>query len=327
MSGSVEIIALGDRERWLAEDARDGRPAQAWHYASAIARSGLEPRLALVSAGGARLRVPYYEREWRGERDIATWLGLSGASIAGEGSAPWALWREYAVAQGWVAGYVQLAHDAVPALHPDDRIASSNEVFVLDLDAGDPLALAAEIVRRKVRRAERAGVEAVDDPRRLADAFVRLYPQALERRQANATYQLDEPGMRALVAQPGAVVVGAALAGEVEAVAVFPRAGERAEYLCNACSEAGRELAAWQIARAMALLRAEGVRELNLGGGVAAGDGLHQFKARFHGRRHPLRSLQQVFAPARYAQLCADAAPVDGGWFPAYRRPDATGRG
>jgi hypothetical protein len=324
MSARVEILTLADRERWLAEDARDGRPSQAWHYAQAIARPDLAPCLALVTDGSSRLRVPYYEREWRGARDIATWLGLSGASASDAAPAPWQAWRAHAVARGWVAGYLQLADDALPAVHADDTLASGNEVFFLDLDDGDPLARASEIVRRKARRAARDGVVAGEDPAALADALVALYPGTMQRLGAHGAYRHGEAALRAIAAIPGALLAGAVLAGRIEAVAVFLVAGARAEYLCNACTERGRDFAAWQIAWAAGRLRERGVRELNLGGGVRPGDGLHQFKTRFHGRARPLRALHQVYDPARYRALCVEAGRVEAdGWFPAYRRAPA----
>jgi len=323
MSLDVQIISLSDPDRWRAELAIDGRPSQAWDYLSAISRPGAEPRLAIVQAEGARMVLPFIERDWQGSVDIATPLGLSGASMQPASTAPVALWREYAISRGWVAGYIQLADDLdIGALGDLDQVVAGNEIFLLDLRGADAMAPASEIVRRKLRRAVKHGVALARDPVMLADALVRLYPDTMARLGASSVYRHDEAGLRQLANLEGAVVVGAIVDGAVESVSVFLRAGRRAEYLCNACSPQGRDLAAWLISEAAKILQADGAIELNLGGGVATGDGLHQFKARFNARPRRLRSLRQVYDKARYLELCAARGTgSDGGWFPAYRAP------
>jgi hypothetical protein len=323
MSLDVQIIPLSDPDRWRAELAVDGRPSQAWDYLSAISRPGAEPRLAVVRAQSARMVLPFIERAWQGTVDIVTPLGLSGASMQPASTAPVDLWRDYAVSRGWVAGYIQLADDL--EIEPRcelDKVVAGNEIFLLDLTGSDAMASASEIVRRKLRRAVKLGATLVRDPVSLADALVRLYPDTMARLGASSVYLHDEAGLRQLAKLEGAVVVGAAIDGEVESVSVFLRAGGRAEYLCNACSLPGRDLAAWLISEAAKILQAQGATELNLGGGVATGDGLHQFKARFNARPRRLRSLRQVYDKARYLELCAARGTgSDGGWFPAYRAP------
>lgn len=323
MSHDVQIISLSDPDLWRAELAVDGRPSQAWDYLSAISRAGAQPQLAIVRAGGARLVLPFVEREWSGCVDIATPLGLSGASMQPVSAAPFAAWREYAISRCWVAGYMQLAEDLeVEPASELDRMVAGNEIFVLDLAGSDPMLSASEIVRRKLRRSLGNGTVLVRDPAVLADALVRLYPDTMARLGANAVYLHDEAGLRQFTKLAGAVAVGAAVDGIIESVSVFLRHGRRAEYLCNACSMQGRDLAAWLIGEAVKLLQADGASELNLGGGVVAGDGLHQFKARFNGRPRRLRSLRQIYDKARYLELCAASGAVQAGdWFPAYRRP------
>jgi hypothetical protein len=323
MSHDVQIIPLSDPDRWRAELAVDGRPAQAWDYLSAISRAGATPQLAIIRAGGARLVLPFIEREWSGSVDIATPLGLSGASMQVPSAAPFAAWREYAIGRRWVAGYIQLAEDLqIEPASELGQVVAGNEIFLLDLAGADPMLSASEIVRRKLRRTLKDGTVLVRDPAVLADALVRLYPETMARLGANSVYLHDEAGLRQFTLLEGAVAVGAAVDGIVESVSVFLRLGHRAEYLCNACSVQGRDLAAWLIGEAVKSLKTDGATELNLGGGVVAGDGLYQFKARFNGRPRRLRSLRQVYDEARYLELCAagDAGQA-GDWFPAYRRP------
>lgn len=106
MRNEVRILSVEDRDGWEAEHEDGGLPSQSWHYAHALNASRIEPRLAVVCAKGARMLILFFEREWRGRTDIATVPGLSGTSISPISSAPLSLWREYAAAQGWVAGYI-----------------------------------------------------------------------------------------------------------------------------------------------------------------------------------------------------------------------------
>ena len=81
MIDDLQIVSLDERDRWEAAHRIDGLPSQSWRYASALNASGIEPKLAVVTARGARMLLPFFEREWLGTTDIATIRGLSGASI------------------------------------------------------------------------------------------------------------------------------------------------------------------------------------------------------------------------------------------------------
>ena len=76
---------------------------------------------------------------------------------------------------------------------------------------------------------------------------------------------------------------------------------------------------------AMQELRAAGVRELNLGGGIHPGDGLSEFKQRLGAQRSPTIALKQVFDQARYDAACVAVGvePTLDGYFPAWRRRPA----
>jgi hypothetical protein len=71
----------------------------------------------------------------------------------------------------------------------------------------------------------------------------------------------------------------------------------------------------------MGSLSGQGIRWLNLGGGVRADDGLAQFKQRFGASRRDVHSIRQVYDPATYRALCEAAGVVGspGGRFPPYR--------
>lgn len=318
----VTILSLADRDAWNAEHRDGGLPSQSWRYAAALSASGVDPKLAIVRSGGSRMLMPFVEHHWSGSTDIATLVGASGASLVGGSAAPLSLWREFAVGQGWVSGYIQLS----PCLplpecrQPQDQLVTSNVVLVLDLRADDFAKSWSPSLRHKIRKADDLGTTLTCDRSVLAEALKRLYPPMLERLGAPARHRFAPATLDAWANDTGSLVLGAGRGHTVEAVSVFLIAGKHAEYHLNACSERGRELAAWLLRHAIVRLPSLGVQLLNLGGGLRPGDGLYRFKARFRGNPTPLLSVRQIYDHRRYDELCrrAGVAATDD-WFPAYR--------
>lgn len=327
---TISIISVGERERWEAEHAQGGLPSQSWGYAYALAASGLDPKLGVVHAARSRMLLPFIERTWSGRVDIATTVGLSGASISPSSVAPLSVWRKYAVERGWIAGYIRLAtsvelDEALPTLAP----VPNRTVFLLDLARDNLLRSTSEIVRRKIRRAVRSGVIAVDDRRVLADNLKSLYPETMHRVGAGLQYDFSAETIERWVFDPSSVVLGASLGGSVEAVSIFCVAGSHAEYHVNGCTPQGRELAAWLIWEGIVRLCDRGVRVLNLGGaGARPNDGVYRFKERFNGVPKSVYAARQIYDRPTYDGLCRLAGTTSGGeWFPGYRAPKSSGAG
>src|SRR5438105_3396834 len=166
MTGDITVLSLSDRDRWIAEHQEGGLPSQSWHYAWGLSAAGVEPKLAVVRAGPSRMLLPFEERRWMETTDIATVLGLSGASITPASGGPLALWQEYAAAQGWIAGYIQLAvcGDLDVEQSPvTGRAVANNAVFLLDLRKEIARASLSDNIRHKIGRAEKSGVRLMDD--------------------------------------------------------------------------------------------------------------------------------------------------------------------
>lgn len=322
MTTDIHVASLGDEELWRSIHAESGIPSHSWAFCQALSHSGIDPKLALVRGGSARLVIPFFERRWRGETDICTILSVSGAAMHASDSGLLDAWAAFSSSRGWVAGYLQL--------EPESSIGGiagampGNQVLLLDLTGRDPLANASSIIRRKIRRAEAQGARIIEDRAKLAAAVLRLYPLTMIRSGARRHYQFSDETLRRWTLDPDILAIGAAAGEDVDTVALFPVSGTRAEYHIAASSEAGRELSAWLIAQAIAKLKQLGVVSLNLGGGVSPGDGLHQFKKRFGGRELPLHAVRQIYRPDIYESLCrAAGASPDESWFPAYRAAEA----
>jgi hypothetical protein len=317
----VRLLTVADRAAWEAA-AADGLPAQSWGHAAGLAAGGWEPELAVVRAGGGRMLIPFHRRRWGGAVDIATLPGLSGAWIAGEPLALIRAWADFARAEGWVAGYLQLGPEvALPEeMSPDiGRVVAHNALFVLDLASWDIERSVGGNMRRTIRLGDRVGAGFVTDPARIAAVFPALHRETLNR--SGSAEMFDAAVIGRWCAEPGALAFGAEIGGEIVAAQIGRAAGGWADLHLAGATEAGRPLQAWLIARALADCRARGLSHANIGGYGTAGDGLHQMKARMGGRELPLQSLRQVYDPALFAALCkaAGADPADR-YFPPYRR-------
>jgi hypothetical protein len=327
---SISIVSIEERDRWEAEHRQGGLPSQSWSYSWALRASGVDPKLAVVRAGGARMLMPFVERSWRGATDIATTAGLSGASITPSSTAPLTLWREFAKSRGWVAGYIRLAVSvAFGDDLPEVGLVPNRTVFLLDLNGDDLLRSSAEIVRRKVRKAAKLGAVLVTDRPSLANRLKRLYPATMGRVGAGPEYDFREETLERWARDPSSVVLGGRLGDSVEAVSVFCVAGPCAEYHINASTPRGRELTAWLIWNAANRLMDADVDVLNLGGaGKRPGDGVYRFKERFNGTPIAVRAVRQIYDQRTYEELCREAGAASSGpWFPAYRAQQSPGGG
>jgi hypothetical protein len=322
MADYIRVLSLENRDLWEKEHQDGGLPSQSWDYAWANAASGTDPRLAVVQAGGARMLLPFFERQWMETTDIATVLGLSGASISSNSTAPLLHWRHFATKKGWVAGYIQLSAGTTLSESPSPgELVKGNAVFVFDLRTWS-LKQSSTTIRRKVKYATKSGVALVDDRAVLADSLKELYPIAMQRVGARPQYNLSSATLDRLTYTPSSLALGVDVGGAVEMVALFLIAGDRADGQFVGTSERGREYAAWLYAKGIELLRDQGVRLVNLGGGVIPGDGIYQFKEKFGARPTRLYAVRQIYDRVKYEELCKRAgAPANERWFPAYRAP------
>ncbi len=324
MPEDVTILHLEDRERWEAEHRGTGLPSQSWSYAFALRASGIDARLAIVRSKGARMLLPFFERSFLGTTDIATIPGLSGTSIEPISRAPFSLWREYAVAQGWICGYIQLALSAeFEDQVPHSNVVAHNEVFVLDLRSPDILDTFSPNIRRKIRDGGRSGACLVEEPAVLAESLKRLHPAAMTRLAGD---QFSPETLDRWVHDPNCVGIGARIGHQIEAVHLYGVAGEYAEGHLAATSERGRGLGTWVIWNAIERLQQMGVQYLNIGGGGRVGDGIYRYKQGFNVAPTPLRSLRQVYDDERFNALCDRAGNLARDtWFPPYRASSANG--
>ena len=321
MRHSVELVPVRDRERWIAAHAADGRPSQSWNYAWGLCAFGIEPTLAVVDAGGARMLMPFFERGYAGTTDVATTVGLSGASSSCGSAAPFERWRAFAEERGWVAGYAQLdIYEPAAASLPPAEVVAGKTTLVLDLDAYAERPPPSRNLQQKIEAMREAGATALLDPRRAGEALAQLYPQTLARFGTPASHAFGPQTLARWCDDPTSLALGAEVDGVCIAVALFLTAGPRAEWWLIGSTDRGRAASAWLIDEAAKRLRERGVRWLNLGGGAEPDDGLYRFKRRFGAEPHTQYGLRQVYDGATYDELCRAAGVTPAApRFPAYR--------
>jgi hypothetical protein len=322
LADDVVIISLDEKDRWDAEYNEGGLPSQSWNYAWGLSASGFKPQLAVVKSKEARMLLPFFERSYMGTTDVATVPGLSGALIVPSASAPLAVWAEFAASRGWVAGYIQLAAGlALDSTPRGSHLASHNSMFVFDLQEWDIY----QSVSRKFRKqhiyeGRRRSAILVEDRARLAERLRSLYPEYL--RRIGVTQGFADESIQRWIADPCAYALGAQVGETIEAIHLGRINRPYAEWHIAATSEHGRSLGAWIVWNAMDRLKKMEVRYFNIGGGIRANDGLHDYKSRFGAIEMSLVSVRQIYDPRRYDELCAQSGIRAGsGWFPAYRGP------
>ena len=320
LNEEILVIPLSDCEQWSSVHQEGGLPSQSWSYCWALNASGVDPQLAVIRSGNARVLMPFFVREWQGSADVCTVHGLSGASMDVFSSRPLRLWSEFAEAQGWVAGYIQFEAGTVLPADTLGEVGTSNWVFLLDLQNENPLGGASCITHRKIRKASKIEAVLVEDRHLLTGALIDLYPATMRRAGARAHYDFSGETLRRWAGDPGSLLLGAHVEGSIQAIILLLVAGRCAEYHIGAATERGRELTAWLLKNGIERLRRRGVATLNLGGGIRPGDGLYKFKEKFGAVPKPLHAIRQIYDRNRYDELCRMAGvthPVR--YFPPYR--------
>jgi hypothetical protein len=327
--GRHELIPLEDRERWIAAlaDVPHGH-AHTHGFCRAVALTSHAPTyLYRYESRAGRVVCALAEREHAGELDIATPYGFGGFATTGDNPGFAADWAEFARARDWVCGYIAL-NPVFADVRPfaPEEVGVHNRLYLLDLrqDAERLWAGLSRNRRRQLRGWDasrgRLQVDRAPLARFLVDHFAAFYAS----RSAGPATDFRSETVAAIAELDDVLLVGAGDA-ELEAVTAFGYTQHAADALFAVSRPGGERHSAHLIWWGVERLRELGVPVVNLGGGIREGDEVAEFKRRFGAAQAPLASLRQVYRPAAYERLCADAgvSPERSGWFPPYRAPDA----
>lgn len=285
-----------------------------------------------IEAGEAELLAPLvvHEIPGTGERDATSPYGYPGLArrAASEvdrttgGSKPAA--RIDPATVDWSAtGLVSIFIRHALAAAPLSAAAERNLVQIADPEL--PRKSRASD-RNQVNRNHRAGyavrlVPGLETTPEDRAGFLAVYEQTMRRAGAGERYFFDAAYFNRILQFPHAwLALATAPHGEVAAASIAVRSDGYLHYYLSGSADARlRDSPMKNVVSALLDFAAEQGLPLNLGGGIAHGDRLEEFKRGFANREQIWCSSEIVCDPAAYARLSAGREVGD--YFPAYRAP------
>jgi GNAT acetyltransferase-like protein len=251
--------------------------------------------------------------------DAVSAYGYPGGAVAGDGAAPSAAEVDWSPT-GLVSLFARERLAGPPLLaDPADR------GHVLVHDPSRPRAVRrrlAEQIRQGARRGYR--LETVPGPAS-ADvdraAFHAAYTETMRAAGAGERYFFGRGYVdSALVFERSWLILARAPSTAVAAAAIAAVSDGYLHYFLGGTADAARAESPFKlVVAAMIDLADELALPLNLGGGLAPGDGLERFKRGFANSEAPFRTHQVICDRGAYEEL-AGSRPA-GDFFPAYRAP------
>ena len=180
--------------------------------------------------------------------------------------------------------------------------------------------------RQQIRRNLKAGYEVgiVPGPESSTDqraGFVEAYEQTMRRAAAPQRYLFGRAYFDRILSSPQSwLAVAREPAGTVAAGSVAASSDGMLHYFLSGTADSWlRDSPMKNLVSSLCELATELGLPLNLGGGLARGDRLEEFKRGFANREQPWHTSELVCDPAQYARLSGGREA--GGFFPAYRAP------
>jgi hypothetical protein len=195
-----------------------------------------------------------------------------------------------------------------------------NRVHIAEGDSGIRKRL-----REQIRRNERRGWEARVTPGPEVDAsgrsaFERAYGETMARTGATERYLFGSEYFESALRSARSWLVLAARDGDELAGAIAVASdGYLHYYLGGTADEALSDSPMKNLFAAMIGLGVELGMPLSLGGGLAPGDSLDDFKRGFANAEAPFHTHELICDAAAYEELAAGSGPAPEGFFPAYR--------
>ncbi len=301
----------------LADGGAAARSDEFFRSPAFLAAEGVTHTLRIESPGRTAL-VPLIVREIEGadRRDAISPYGYPGATIEGEGEpAGEAEWeptglvsvfaRERLSGAPWIAGPAErsevLVHD--PARERRIRPRLGEQIRANERDGWSV-------------RVEQGPASTGAD----RDAFASAYEQTMRRAAAAERYFFARSYFDAALSFERSWLLVAERSGEPGAAALVAVSDGVLHYYLGGTADAAREASPFKNVVAAMLDLADGLAlPLNLGGGVAAGDGLERFKRGFANATLRFRTHELVCDRDAYVRLAAGREGGD--HFPAYRAP------
>lgn len=306
-----KFVPLEDREEWNRQLKNISyAPAHTWIYNKAIALSSkLETFLYCASTTIFKAVCPIAVREKLGQRDIVTPYGFGGFISRGNHIDFHRNWHAFIASTEYICGYI--------ALHPFfcnlshfqyAEMNATTKIYSLNLQQSSETLFnqLAKIHRYELKQWKNSNVKIILDPTRLKIILPDLYKQTLLRANASTVYHFSTETLFNIV-DNDAVMIGAEINGEIEAISIFLYTPHIADYFLNASTINGRYHTRGLLWSAIAILKELNIPILNLGGGIKPNDGLDDFKRRFGGKLSDYNVLKEVYNDSAFKKLCQQA--------------------
>lgn len=172
----------------------------------------------------------------------------------------------------------------------------------------------------EIKKAQKdSQLKIVSDKNKLQLPFIKLYNSTLDRVNASEVYYFNQNFLEKLTKSENSILVAIEKNGEVVVAILFLFHQEIGEYFISSATDENKGLTRYLIWETLDTLKEKGVRILNLGGGIKAGDSLDDFKRRFGAIPTDLTVLKYVFNQDKFDFLNNkfDSNPTNG-YFPPY---------
>lgn len=318
-----DLISLEEISKWnKAIESLNYSIGHSWKYNEALSQANATGKIYLYSAqvGLEKLIIPIQERVYDGVKDICTPYGFSGFLYSGKWIDFKELWYQSAKELGYVAGYIGL-HPFISSQDLKERLISTRDVYALDLEPSED-----ELYKNLQGKGKKSevkwpeGCKLIESQDLLKSLFYEMYSNSMVRVGASRQYFFSQKAIESFFDIDGSQAYGIEHQGVVQAICLFLKAPLCTEYFLSASSDDGRPLTTALLWKSLLKLKSEGVKRVNLGGGVVDGDGLAKFKARFGAQEVKYIALKQIYNMNLYTELCLKngAEPESTGYFPAY---------
>lgn len=276
-----------------------------------------------IERGGDRVAIPVVVRDIEGAEgacDAVSPYGYPGGRIEGSPIEPEAIDWSAAREQGLVSVFVRDRLGRATAL----ASATDRSVVLVSDPARERKSRMSD--RQQIRKNEAAGYEVSSLPGPATGEehrreFHRVYTETMIAVDAAERYRFDRAYFDRLFGSTQSRMFSiTAPEGDVAASAIAVISDDVMHYyLSGTADEHRRRAPSKNLISAVIDYAADRDLPMNLGGGIAPGDGLEEFKRGFANRELPFRTHELICDPDRYEEL--SAGREDRGFFPLYRAP------
>lgn len=213
-------------------------------------------------------------------------------------------------------------------LDPEPQLAGATERNLVHIADPELSRKSRMSDRQQIRRNQRSGyqVEVIGGPQSSPSqrqSFAEIYEQTMRRAGAAQRYFFGADYFeRVLSTEQSWLVLALAPGGELAAASIATLSDGLLHYYLSGTGDAHLgDSPMKNVVSALIDFAWERDLPLNLGGGVAPGDRLEEFKRGFANRTDAWRTSQIVCDPGAYRRLSAQPEREAGTFFPAYRAP------